>query len=354
MEAEEDQSAQQVQGQPGRRPRRVTRRRSAVYEHFTCFRDGNGNDKAQCKRCQLVLGASTRNGTSTLWAHVRICWGEEAAAAAAAARRAPRPPVPGASPSSSSRGRPETDGLRDKIASSSADLARMILLRGYDASFVEDSYFRSFVQSLDPGFEVPSRVAIEEMCDVIFDEAREELFSRLRRAPGRVSLAVGKAKTPEAGEVIYIACHLIDDQWNLHKFVLDAFVVEGAERDYTVGPIFGGHVIVDDDPKDHIFHVISEHKDRLSMVAYDITDRNFHPELRGYINCIISDVDLDCTTTTYVDTVLHSIARCLLPDYIDFTAHMFTEMTNLNLTRQERLQLLSELDLDLEWAFDES
>jgi len=63
----------------------------------------------------------------------------------------------------------------------------MIALRGYDPSFVEDGYFRSFVRSLNPGFEVPSRVAIEEMCDVIFDEAREELFSRLRRAPGRVS-----------------------------------------------------------------------------------------------------------------------------------------------------------------------
>ena len=73
MEAEADQSAQ-VQGQPGRRPRRVTRRRSAVYKHFTCFRDDDGNDKAQCNRCQLVLGTSTRNGTSTLLAHVRICW----------------------------------------------------------------------------------------------------------------------------------------------------------------------------------------------------------------------------------------------------------------------------------------
>ena len=140
MEAEEDQSAQQVQGQPGRRPRRVARRQSGVYEHFTRFSDGDGNDMARCKRCQLVLGASTRNGTSTLWAHVRICWGDEAAAAA---RRAPRPPVPGASPSRS-RGRRETDGLRDKISASSADLARMIALCGYDPSFVENDYFRSF------------------------------------------------------------------------------------------------------------------------------------------------------------------------------------------------------------------
>ena len=125
----------------------------------------------------------------------------------------------------------------------------MIALRGYDPSFVEDGYFRSFVRSLDPEFEVPSRVAIEAMCDGIFDEARRDSFSRLRRASGRISLAVGKAKTPEAGEVIYIACHFIDDQWNLHKFVLDAFV-EDAQHDVIDGdvPILGvGVFLVLDD-----------------------------------------------------------------------------------------------------------
>jgi len=88
--------------------------------------------------------------------------------------------------------------------------------------------------------------------------------------------------------------------------------------------------------------------------AYDITDHDIPPGLKDYIDDINSEASLGCTTTTYVDTVLHSIARCLLPDYIDFTSNMFWEMKNLKLTRQERLQLLSELDLDLELAFDES
>ncbi|PUZ49945.1 hypothetical protein GQ55_6G020200 [Panicum hallii var. hallii] len=343
MEAEEDQSAQ-VQGQPGRRPRRVARRRSGVYEHFTRFSDGDGNDRARCTRCQLVLGASTRNGTSTLWTHVRICWGEEAAAAA---RRAPRPPVPGASsPSrsrgSSSRGHRETDGLRDKSASG-ADLARMIALHGYDPSFVEDGYFRSFVRRLNPEFEVPSRVAIEEMCDGIFDEARRHSFSRIRRAPGGISLAVGNSKTIEAGKVIYIACHFIDDQWNLHKVVLDAFRVD-AENHVVDGPILGAYAF--DILVDVIELVISEHENRLSMVAYDVTDGDFHPKLKDYINM------LGCTTATYVDAVLHSIARCFLPAR-KFTSHISWNMISLKLTRQERLQLLSELDLDLEWAFGE-
>jgi hypothetical protein len=227
----------------------------------------------------------------------------------------------------------------------------MIALHGYDPSFVEDGYFRSFVRRLNPEFEVPSRVAIEEMCDGIFDEARRHSFSRIRRAPGRVSLAVGKSKTIEAGKVIYVACHFIDDQWNLHKVVLNVMV--DAENHAMDGPILG--VFVVDDLVDVAELVISEHVHRLSMVAYDITDDDFHPELEDYIDQDInSDANkLSCTTATYVDAVLHSIARCFLPAP-HFTSHISWNMISLNLTRQERLQLLSELDLDLEWAFDES
>ncbi|RLN03475.1 zinc finger BED domain-containing protein RICESLEEPER 1-like [Panicum miliaceum] len=230
----------------------------------------------------------------------------------------------------------------------------MIALHGYDPSFVEDDYFRSFVRRLNPEFDVPSRVAIEEMCDGIFDEARRDSFSRITSAPGRVSLAVGIAKTPEEGEVvIYRECHFIDDQWNLHKLVLDALVVAGdEERDSMNAPILGVHVFNGEGPYHVKLAISSEHRDRLFMVAYDIT---FPSGLKSYIDeDINSDANkLSCTTTTYVDNVLHSIARCLLPD-ADFTVDMFWEMKKLNLTRQERLQLLSELDLNLEWAFDES
>ncbi|KAG2581289.1 hypothetical protein PVAP13_6KG175140 [Panicum virgatum] len=329
-------------------------KKSDVWKHFTRLTLDHGNllHQARCNSCPDGKVLETKDGTTNMWRHFNKFHNQEVAAAGAARTPQPQLPAPPCAPSRHAGSPGRKPVLGDEHAS--ADLARMIALRGYDASFVEDSYFRSFVQSLDPEFEVPSRVAIEEMCDDIFDDARRELKSKLRRAPGRVSLALGKAKTIEAGEVMYIACHLIDDQWNLHKFVLDAFLVQGAKRDYTVGPVLGVHVFDDDHPFDDIFHVIYELDDRLSMVAYDITDRDFPPGLKNYIDeDINSDANkLSCTTTTYVDTVLHSIARCLLPDVSEFTVDMFTEMTKL--TRQERLQLLSKLDLDLELAFDKS
>ena len=89
------------------------------------------------------------------------------------------------------------------------------------------------------------------------------------------------------------------------------------------------------------------------MLAYDITDCDFHPALKNYIDDMNSDANLGYTATTYVDTVLHFVARCILPPP-SVTIGIFQDMKNLYLTRQEHHQLLSELDLDLEWAFDES
>lgn len=92
----------------------------------------------------------------------------------------------------------------------------MIALNGYEPSVVEDGHFRSFVRRLNPAFKLPSRRAIEEMCDDIFDRTRTDLFSRLQHTSGRISLAVGKAEAIE-GDVFYTSCHFIDNDWNLHR-----------------------------------------------------------------------------------------------------------------------------------------
>jgi hypothetical protein len=112
----------------------------------------------------------------------------------------------------------------------------MVALHGYDPSVVEDDYFRSFVRRLNPGFELPSHDTIEELCDCIFDETRDDLFSRISNVPGRVSLSVG-AFTTMQGEVLYTACHFIDHEWNLHRAIMDAYVDRYPDGDF--GPLLG-------------------------------------------------------------------------------------------------------------------
>ncbi|CAL5008796.1 unnamed protein product [Urochloa decumbens] len=332
----------QERQQPARKKKMAAR--SGVWEFFTRFTgSGDGKAKAECKKCHLVLGADTRSGTSTLWAHVRICWGDEVAVAA----RAPRPPPPlPCAPHSRTRspGRREPEGLHDGEVS--GDLARMIALHGYDPSFVEDGYFRSFVRSLNPEFVVPTRVAIEEMCDGIFDEARRDLLDRLKHAPGKVSLSVGRAKVMEE-QVVYVACHFIDDEWNLHRLVLHASVT-GDDRNWADGPILGFDVArsIDDD----VIEAIGRHGIYNEfMVAYETTDKDIHFTMEeSFEPVLMFGTNPSSRKTIYVDNVLHSIAQCFSTRF--WEQDVFCDMWNLNLNRQDRLQLLSELGLDYEWA----
>jgi hypothetical protein len=179
--------------------------RSDVWNHFTRFTDGDGRAKARCKHCPQVLGAETKSGTSTLWAHWNRHEQREEIPGEESPQQTP-PPLPPAGPEEAARG----------------DLARMIALHGYNPSVVKDDYFRSFLCRLNPEYEVPSRLAIEEMCDAIFDETMKGLFSKLHDVPGKVSIAVGTVRTIR-GNMLYTACHFIDDQWNLHKIIMDVY-----------------------------------------------------------------------------------------------------------------------------------
>ncbi|CAO2210282.1 unnamed protein product [Urochloa humidicola] len=322
--------------------------RSEVWSDFTRLRDDDGKEtgQAECNHCHGQFSA--RHGTSSLWKHVnKICSGQEAACVVRAAlpqqqqQPPPRAPSPPGGPSGG-----EPAGLDE----ASKHLAQMIALRGHDPSFVEDDYFRSFVRSLNPGFVVPSREAVEEMCDGIFDKARRDLLRRLWCTPGRVSLSVGSAKTM-GEQVECVACHFIDDEWNLHRLVLHA-IVTSRDREYIDGPILGFDMD-DDNIVEYVKEVILNrgiYDKRLFMVACEMTDNYTYHALKKFEPVFDTNSN---SREIYLDNVLPSIAQCLLPYPESFTEGMFGNMWDLNWNRQDRLQLLSELGLDYEWAYDQ-
>nr|AWA44932.1 Os12g0204000 protein [Saccharum spontaneum] len=159
-------------------------KKSDVWQHFTRVTDDHGKfiHKGECKYCRKVL--KTKDGTANMWKHLRKFHPLEAAAVTAVGFGAAPPPQqqPPLPPPSSCT---TSTGNGSMWEETSKHLARMIALHGH--------------ASLSPEFRVPSRVDIEEMCDGILDEARRDLFDRLRRVPCFVmaSFAVGKAKTLE-------------------------------------------------------------------------------------------------------------------------------------------------------------
>ncbi|CAO2205606.1 unnamed protein product [Urochloa humidicola] len=352
----------QGQGQPRQRPRKMPRRRSSVYEHFTCFRDAQGNDKAQCKYCGLELGANTKNGTSNLRTHVKICKARDGEPL----HPMPQPQQLELQPSGPSRiesSDREPAGLEEDEAS--RDLARMIALHGYDPSIVEDDYFRSFVRRLNPQFELPSREAIEKMCVAIFRDSRKDLdFSDEDGSARKVNFAAGETKGVQTWQVVYLTRHSIDHHWNLHRVVEHVYMALPDADCYYVFPLRGvtDPVGLDDNDYEvrHIAHDIMTYLHQracndeceLFVVAGEITGHINQLKLKDLLE---KRLEMKICSATYMDHVLHSIARCLLPD-IFFAESIKNDIYDRQDTHKELLtqQGLAKLGLlDDAWEYGE-
>ena len=96
-------------------------------------------------------------------------------------------------------------------------------------------------------------------------------------APGRLSLAVGIAKTMEAGQVLYTTCQFIDDEWNLHKVVVGARVILPQDDDHNhVSSLFDIPVVSHDNVVDRVMSDLCETYDEefkctLFMMARGMT-----------------------------------------------------------------------------------
>ncbi|WVZ95293.1 hypothetical protein U9M48_041077 [Paspalum notatum var. saurae] len=352
-------STAEASTQRGKQAARKMPRRSDVWEHFTRFKDGEGKDKARCKRCPVVLGADTSN----LWKHVRRCKGRDAAPGSSN-------PAPSGSPSlppqlqcarsrpdeSSSEPEPACDHQEDEGC---AYLARMIALCGYDASFVDNDNFRHFVRHLKPEYGLPSRHAVEEMCDAIFDETRDDLLSKIWKAPGRVSIAVGTVATVE-GEVLYTACHFIDDEWNLHKVIMDVYYVDAPSFPRHSGAFLGvQHVsFCPNDRESSVSKVMSyldDVLDNMFLMVWDTKDAGIDRSdmWKQIKNKLHKHTWTPQVTCTYMDNVIHTVAR-LLTVRPDFDKGISDTFEFLNLTREKRQNILSQLGLDSNlWAYGE-
>lgn len=376
---------------------RRVKQRSVVWEHFKHFTTVDGKSKAECNRCHRVFVAPTKNGTSSLRRHVEKCKGLGGNGADELDQLItnvacdlpplpfdppllspldppsplpctdppppfhfdPPPPFPCTDPPPQSPCAPSQHddelpdrehGLREEEARK--HLAQLIALHGYDPLLIEDDCFRSFVGILNPEFKLPSRFVIEEMCDDIFDEARRNLLSRLSRFHGKVSLAVSTTKTVH-GEVTYTACHFIDDEWNLNKMILDAYLVVPIPILY--GPLLGVPEIT---PKSDFSDFTERANDDIlrGILEHDILERLFvmvwgikgSDEVKRHVQQLYS-VDY----TRFMDNALHSTVGKSIILNPNFTMDMYKKVHGLGLTREKRQQLFSHIGLDHLQAHDD-
>lgn len=249
MEDENTGSRAKVQA---KKPPRERKKRSQVWPDYEVSRDGDGKKIANCKKCRKEFVAESTAGTTHLKRHLKTCrqLKDGAALPIAVPPTIPAaPPIVIAAPPESlncdnpddseeatadlaipavpapppiDEARPESSNCSKQAADweeATADLARMIALHGYDPSIIEDSYFKSFVRRLNPDFQLPSRAAIEDICDGVQDDADRVLQWALVRNSSEVNLVIDRTQTA-LGPVLYVAHHFIDDDWNRRSSIV--------------------------------------------------------------------------------------------------------------------------------------
>ncbi|CAL5008076.1 unnamed protein product [Urochloa decumbens] len=103
------------------------------------------------------------------------------------------------------------------------ELTRMVILHGYPISIVEHEEMISFAKSLNPAFNMASKIDIEEYSTILFEKEKDELQKKIALASHRVSLSacLWTSHASDASvKYLCLAVHFIDSDWKLQRKII--------------------------------------------------------------------------------------------------------------------------------------
>lgn len=113
------------------------------------------------------------------------------------------------------------------------DLAEMVIIDELPFRFVENYGFRKFCRILQPKFlNIPSRQTVARNVIQIYDDERMKLKKSLKGR--RVCLTTDTWTLIQNLNYMCLTCHFIDDEWKLHKRILNFCQVDDHKGE-TIG-----------------------------------------------------------------------------------------------------------------------
>ena len=208
-------------------PKRPKKKKSELWDHFSMMGDCDPNNpRATCNYCGKDYGCcGKRDGTSNLWNHLynqcpmspykvvdkkqkTLCFlkKEEGQSALKAV------------------------GFSEKIARNA--LAKMIIVDELPFRHVEKEGFKFFVEVLEPRFTIPCRTTVARDCMNLYYEEKKKLKKAFQKQ--RVCLTTDTRTSIQNLNYMCLTAHWIDNDWNLHKRILNFFVVPN-HKGVTIG-----------------------------------------------------------------------------------------------------------------------
>uniref|UniRef100_A0A1D1YIR7 Putative AC transposase n=2 Tax=Anthurium amnicola TaxID=1678845 RepID=A0A1D1YIR7_9ARAE len=218
---------------------RRRRKKSLVWEHFTVEAVAGGCTRALCKRCKQTFAYSSGTkiaGTSHLKRHItmgscpKIREERRQQLALTSGGNCTDPP---------SKRRCRSSSLIFDQDRSCEDLAKMITMQEFPLHLVEHPAFTSFVQGLQPRFRMPTFETIESEILSIYQKEKQNLMQLFSSIPGRVSLTIGLWTTAQTLGCVCLTGHFIDNEWKLHKRMLNFMMVTSPHSENALSEVIG-------------------------------------------------------------------------------------------------------------------
>ncbi|XP_012574105.2 zinc finger BED domain-containing protein RICESLEEPER 2-like [Cicer arietinum] len=187
-------------------PSSKRKNRSQEWNHFTEV--PNSGQIAKCHYCGHLI--KFKDGTSAMIMHLKRCKEH---------------------PDNQEHKRQKTQNEELSVVSSPhstfdqaacrLELVKMFVGAELPFRFVENVFFRNFVNVLQPQFDIPSRTTLRRAIWSLFDAERERLKIFISKHCGRVCLTTGTWTSIQNLSYMSLTAHFVDKNWNLHKRILN-------------------------------------------------------------------------------------------------------------------------------------
>lgn len=177
-------------------------------DHFTRYADKNGKPRGKCKYCGKTYAVDhVKTGNSRMRNHMKVC----------------KKYIDKANVEEDNQTIQSFTGSSSEINQEGIEhaLARMIIMNGMPLTIVQAEGFREFVSELCPEFVIPSLKAIATICYRMYLDEKEKLRNYFKLTGPRVSLTTDTWTCIRGLTYLCLTAHYIDDDWKLHKVMLN-------------------------------------------------------------------------------------------------------------------------------------
>lgn len=103
----------------------------------------------------------------------------------------------------------------------------MIIIDELPFRFVEGEGFIDFMKSTQPLFKMPSRFTVARDCYQIYLDEKKKLTTYFKMSGQRVNITTDTWTSIQKINYMCITAHYIDQNWNLHKKIINFCPIEG-------------------------------------------------------------------------------------------------------------------------------